>query len=36
MIGASDEESNMADTKRLNWSETAPVGAKALFGSIIM
>ena len=32
MVGTSDEESIMTEMKRLNWSEIAPEGAKALFG----
>ena len=32
MVGASDKESIMAEMKRLNWSQIAPEGAKALFG----
>ncbi|SDA36180.1 carboxymuconolactone decarboxylase family protein [Sphingomonas sp. NFR15] len=32
VVGAHDEESIMSEVKRLNWSEIAPEGAKALFG----
>lgn len=32
MLGADYEESSMTEMKRLNWSEIAPEGAKALFG----
>lgn len=32
MIGATDKESIMTEMKRLNWSQIAPEGAKALFG----
>ena len=32
MLGANDEEGSMTEMKRLNWSEIAPDGAKALFG----
>lgn len=32
MVGAGDEEGIMTEIKRLNWSEIAPEGAKALFG----
>ncbi|WP_426387636.1 carboxymuconolactone decarboxylase family protein [Sphingobium sp. R-21] len=32
MVDASDEESIMTEIKRLNWSEVAPEGARALFG----
>lgn len=32
MVGAIDEVSGMAEIKRLNWSEIAPEGAKALSG----
>ena len=31
-LGADYEESSMTEMKRLNWSEIAPEGAKALFG----